>query len=183
MDEDAQLERDLLLARRLKLAVRLVFYPLLIGALILALHIRHAQAAGDAEPEPAPIVATAPAPVAWNATRGNVAFTAWTSAGRVVGFNGVLRMACGDGTPFDLRDHLIESDLVDNRGTAQYRSVRRHGRADDGGTFTYDERFGAARTGAVVSVGWEGSVLWRRRDTGRTVHCSGHLGILLQRGP
>ena len=49
IDDDAQLERDLLLARRLKLAVRLVAYPLLAGALFLALHIRHAQAQGGDE--------------------------------------------------------------------------------------------------------------------------------------
>jgi hypothetical protein len=181
MDDDAQLERDLLLARRLKLGVRLVFYPLLIAALLLALHIRHAQAAGG-DDDPAPVLGTTPAPVVWNATRGNLGFTAWTSADRVIGFNGVLVLACSDGTPFELRTRLLQSDLTDNGNTAQYRSGAKHGRSDDGGTFIYSERFGAERTGAVVSVGWEGSVVWTRGDTGRVVRCKGQIGILLQRG-
>jgi hypothetical protein len=170
MDEDAQLARDLLLARRLKLAVRLVVYPLLIGALVLALHIRHAQASGD-DGDPAPVLGTSPAPVVWNGTAGGFAFTAWTSGGRVVGFNGVLPMACRDGGTFDLREHVIERDLRFTGRVATYEVTSSHGVADDGGATVLDERFSAQQVGGVVAGTWQGSVLWTRADTGRVVRC------------
>jgi hypothetical protein len=168
MDDDAQLARDLLLARRLKLAVRLVIYPLLLGALVLALHIRHAQAAGDDEGTVA-VRTQSVAPATWSGTLGQQAVAAWTVGTTVTGVQTTFPLACRDGSQFDLRFYVY--GLRHDATASWYTKRSEHTTADDGGALTIDEEVRAWRAGDRVTVGWTASVLWTRHETGQVVRC------------
>jgi hypothetical protein len=171
MDDDAQLERDLLLAGRLKLIVRLVFYPLLVGALFLALHLRHAQAAGDDGPTTFPVHSSAIAPATWTGRFGSEDVAAWTVGATVTGVRATLPLACRDGSSFRLRVDAL--DLEHDASVSWYTEVSERTRADGGGAMTVNEEVRAWRSGGAVTVGWTASVLWTRHDTGVVVLCEG----------
>jgi hypothetical protein len=171
MDDDAQLERDLALARRLKVAVRLVVYPALVGALFLALHIRHAQAAGDDEGTGFPVRGDAVAPATWTGVSSGYALAAWTVGTTVTGVRATFPLACRDGTSFTLR--FDDLDLANDAAGSWNARTSEHTRADDGGALTVDQHVRAERIANSVSLSWQASVLWTRHDTGRVVLCEG----------
>jgi hypothetical protein len=170
MDDDAQLERDLVLARRLKLGVRLVVLPLLVGALILALHFRHTQRSGDDEGTVA-VRGDAVAPATWTGRFGSEDVAAWTVGSRVIGVRTTFALACRDGSDFRLR--LDALHLRHDAHVSWYTAISEHERADDGGAMTVDEEVRAWKAGDAVTVGWKASVLWTRRETGQVVRCDG----------
>ncbi|HEY6760199.1 MAG TPA: hypothetical protein VI318_11950 [Baekduia sp.] len=88
---EAATEDELRLARRLKLGVRLVVYPVLLGLIVLALHARAARSAGEdggpALPKPW---------VGKTAQRGRATVT--VDGGLVVASYLDVRMRCDDGS-------------------------------------------------------------------------------------
>jgi hypothetical protein len=170
MDDDAQLARDLLLARRLKLAVRLVIYPLLLGTLVLALQHRSAHAQGD-DDGTIPVRSRAVVPATWSGTFGGQAVAAWTVGRTVTGVRTVFPLACRDGSPFALRFDVY--GLRHDAAVSWYTKRSEHTKADDGGAMTIDEEVRAWKAGDRVTVGWTASVLWTRHATGQVVRCDG----------
>jgi hypothetical protein len=164
-DDAQQLERDLALARRLKVAVRLVVYPLLIGALVLALHIRHAQARANDDPPGAP----------WHGTGEGVltADLVVKDDGRVTWARFELPLRCDDGTttPFT----WTPSDLHQDHGVL---TARRHhwptqGLAPgDSGSFDAAVELPLAK-GARSATGTISMAETVQRADGRTVVCGG----------
>jgi hypothetical protein len=170
MDDDARLARDLLLARRLKLAVRLVVFPVVLGALLLALHLRHDRTAGD-DDGTFPVRGGSVAPATWTGRFGSEDVAAWTVGATVTGVRATLPLACRDGSSFRLRVDAL--DLEHDASVSWYTEVSERTRADGGGAMTVNEEVRAWRSGGAVTVGWTASVLWTRHDTGVVVLCEG----------
>jgi hypothetical protein len=162
MDDDAQLARDLLLARRLKLAVRLVIYPLLLGALVLALHIRHAQADDDAPKGPQRVL---------RVFSGDRAF-AQTEDDQLVWLQLPVRLTCDNGKSFTWRLSFGRSDIQQTGDRARALIPAEEGHADDGapvsyGAVTASVAVGVAQLNARVST----SLRWTYRP-GTVTTCS-----------
>jgi hypothetical protein len=154
-------ERDVLLARRIKLGVRLVLYPLLLGLLAVALHARLAAAdADDGGP---------PAPVAWHGAGAD----AWaqTVGGRLTAFTATVVERCADGARFRMRWSADGRLLTQTGSAASARQTTAHGIADDGGAMTYGMDLDATIGEDVIRATLAGTVLWRRAADGRLVRC------------
>ncbi|HEY6760200.1 MAG TPA: hypothetical protein VI318_11955 [Baekduia sp.] len=160
---EAATEDELRLARRLKLGVRLVVYPTLLGLIVLALHARHVQGVARA----------GTAPVVWRGVgRDAVQAEAVTSAGRLVLFAAPLVERCNDGATFTMRWRVGERGLVQVGTAASARVVQRPGTAGDGGATTYDMTFDASVGKDAIDVTLSGSVLWTRATSHRVVWCN-----------
>jgi hypothetical protein len=161
---EAATEDELRLARRLKLGVRLVVYPVLLGLIVLALHARHVQSVARA----------GAAYVSWRGVGGDaVQAQAQTSAKRLVYFAAPLVERCDDGATFTMDWRVGESGLVQVGTAASARQVHGTGTAGDGGATTYDMNFDASVGKDTMDVTLSGSVLWTRAANHRLVRCDG----------
>jgi hypothetical protein len=164
-------ERDLLLARRLKLAVRLVIYPLLLGLVALAWHTRRGRAD---EASAFPAIRTV-RPVATSAPRTTL--TARAQGGRLtlrlggrtpMAAKAVMPMRCADGTTFTFRWRADEFFWRGAPPVFTSESVGRAGTASDGHRFVYDAHL-RLRGGPPSTARLDGVVRWWR-DRG-SVEC------------
>jgi hypothetical protein len=176
MDDDAQLERDLLLARRLKLGVRLLIYPLLLGALVLALHIRHAQAQGGGSATPL---------VTWvGTTAQRYQVSATTQGAQLTSVNANILVECEDGRTFRIDPLFRDSQLVLSGRTWTGEARGDHGFSTDGGAWWADYGI-SVQTGDAgpTSITQWAKVAWRRPGTHNAVTCraSGVAAQLVRR--
>lgn len=166
MDDDAQLERDLLLARRLKLAVRLVVYPLLLGLVALAFHVRHARAQED-DPH-------APPTTAWSGrTNQGYPATATFQDGRLISFTSRLMLDCADGEQFALYT-TVAADRIERprRGMWVGTVADDHGVTNRGGSYAgnYSVHVQDPFRGEVIAE-IEGTVAWHVAGTHNGIAC------------
>jgi hypothetical protein len=164
MGDDAELERDLLLARRLKLGVRLVIYPLLLGALVLALHIRHAEAQGGGPATPL---------VTWvGMTAQRYQVSATTQGDRLTSVNANILVECEDGRTFRIDPLLRGSQLVLSGRTWTGESRADHGFSTDGGAWWADYGVSVQTddAGPTIVTQWA-KVAWHRPGTHNAVTC------------
>src|SRR4051812_23300933 len=160
-------ERDLRLARRLKLGVRLVIYPLLLGLVVIAWH-RRAGGGADARPTP-PLARPTPPLRSWSGTSPNLAGPAWaqTEGIALIGFRADLVERCPGGATFIYR---WTGGPIRQRGAAATVTDHTRGRADDGGPMDAHVAL-AATVGDRISVRLSGWVVWTRASDARAVRC------------
>jgi hypothetical protein len=156
MDDDAQLERDLLLARRLKLTVRLVFYPLLLGGVLIAWHVRHAQAEASKGPKGPDVVLRNFA--------GDRAF-AKTEDNQLTWLQVEAAERCDSGTTFTYRLRFPASAITQRINVATATRAAFEGADDNGSPVIYGPTVATVTAGITqLDVSVSGSLRWTRPD-------------------
>jgi hypothetical protein len=163
-DDDAD-ARDLLLARRLKLGVRLVIYPLLLGLLAVAWHARSAHGEDGRTPVRAH---------GWQGTAPGLVgpAKAVTSEGRLRSLTGTIVLPCGDGSTFTLAWAFRRSLVQNGTAVVADREVP-DDRAEDGGAMSTVTHLEASVGDTAIRASLSTTVIWTRADSGRVVRCEG----------
>jgi hypothetical protein len=172
---EAATDAELRLARRLKLGVRLVVYPLLLVLIGVAWHARQARGAQD-DTQPAAAAAPKVANRHWTGrtqpgARVPVSALGWTADGAIWSLGMAITLPCRDGTTFVLRQTLGPEDFATSGSGARAVVDPSHGRADDGGAMTSAATVDVTTAEDRVGVSVDAWVNWTRGDTGRVVRC------------
>jgi hypothetical protein len=165
MDDDAaaELERDLILARRLKLAVRVVIYPLLIGGVLIAWHVRHVQAKANAAPKGPPVTE--------RQFTGDHAY-AMTQNDQLTWLQADALEPCDDGSTFTFRLRFDPPRITQRTNLAVATLPPFTGTDDSGSSVDYGKTVASVTVNVDqldVSIG--GSLRWTR-SPGHVVTCT-----------
>lgn len=157
MTED--LERDLLLARRLKLGVRLVICPLLVGGVLIAWHVRHAQARSDAPVRAQGVVRSFTGSHAFAQTEDNQ--LRWLQTEAVE--------QCDNGNTFTYRLRFPPGTIRQRSNLAIAVVQPLHGVDDGGASVDYGRTIATVRVGiGQLDVHLAGSLVWMPTTGGAT---------------
>jgi hypothetical protein len=179
---DAADDRDLVLARRLKLGVRLVVYPLLLGLVALVWHVRHADGAQEPRRR-GPIsrpVTSYPRYESWVGDTGRSwVVSASSTDASLSRLAAPVALRCDDGDPFTFRLEIWFADGERRADAVEATRAEAGVHADDGSPMAYTARVDA-HLGGLPAGHLAVTVLWDRPQ-GRTRCVSGPVAFALRR--